>query len=66
MSAWSALPELPDRWRVFDSAGVWLGDVTVPSGFYPYQIGDDWILGSETDELDVEYVVVYPLVKQGG
>ena len=34
--------------------------------FFPYSIGGDWVLGVERDELDVEYVVLYPLLKDGG
>jgi hypothetical protein len=58
-------PETAPIWDVFDTTGAWLGTVPVPSGFGPWDIGDDWILGVEQDELDVEYVVVYPLIKAG-
>lgn len=33
------------------------------NGLSPFAIGEDWVLGVETDDLDVEYVVLYPLLK---
>jgi hypothetical protein len=60
---WVLFPETPKEWKVFDPAGRWLGVVEVPIRFFPYEIGEDWVLGVERDELDVEYVVVYPLIK---
>jgi hypothetical protein len=65
VGAWAMYPETAAIWDVFDATGAWLGTVPVPSGFGPWDIGDDWILGVEQDELDVEYVVVYPLIKAG-
>jgi hypothetical protein len=35
----------------------------MPRRFFPYAIGEDWVLGVEWDDLDVEYVVLYPLLK---
>jgi hypothetical protein len=49
------------RWSVFDPAGRWLGTVRTPAGVEIYQIGPDWILGRARDELEVEYVRLYPL-----
>ncbi len=58
--------------HVFSSAGVWLGQVTLPPrhhrGFHPrrapsFQIGEDFILGVWTDEMDVQYVRMYGLEK---
>ena len=51
------------RWSVFDREGRWLGTVETPDGFRVQQIGPDWILGVEKDELEVEHVRMYPLVK---
>jgi len=62
---WTLYPDYPSRWSVFGETGGWLGEVRVPQRFYPHHIGPDWILGVEQDELDVEYVVVYPLIKDG-
>jgi hypothetical protein len=52
-----------NEWSVFDSSGVWLGDVSLPLGFELLEIGSDYVLGKEKDELDVEYVKVYALTK---
>lgn len=56
-------PRVPASWSVFDSEGRWLGEVRMPTRFVPMDIGGDWILGTEKDELDVEYLVVYSLFK---
>ncbi len=56
-------PGTPEEWRVFDGSGRWLGMVPAPDRFFPYAIGPDWILGMERGEMDVQYVVLYPLVK---
>jgi hypothetical protein len=63
VSDWAASPQLPKSWNVLNPSGVWLGSVEVPDRFYPYRIGSDWIVGVEQDDLDVEYVVLYPLNK---
>lgn len=51
------------RWSVFDPEGRWLGTVQIPGDFEVQQIGPDWILGVQKDEMDVEHVRMYPLVK---
>lgn len=53
----------PGRWFVFDSAGRWLGRVEAPPGFTATQVGRDWIVGVETDDLGVESVVVRRILK---
>ena len=59
-------------WQVFRADGTWLGTVTMPPdldrGFIAYQapylqIGPDFLLGIFTDEMGVEYVRMYGLVK---
>ena len=50
-------------WSVFDSSGTLLGEVEAPLGFEPYHIGNEFVLGKWTDELDVEYVRMYMLRK---
>lgn len=64
--------ETPPPWQVFRSDGTWLGAVTMPPdldrGFIAYQapclqIGSDFLLGVFTDEMGVEYVRMYDLVK---
>ncbi len=66
VSAWAHDPGLPDGWTLLDSTGRWLGEVTLPPSFSPYAIGRDWILGVELDGMDVEFVVLYPLIKDSG
>jgi hypothetical protein len=51
------------RWDVFDGEGRWLGTVETPVGLRVHRIGPDWILGVEKDEMEVEHVRMYPLVK---
>jgi len=58
-----ALPIRPSTWSVFDPDGRFLGAVTLPARFTPYQIGSDFILGRWEDELEVDYVDVYDLLK---
>jgi hypothetical protein len=53
----------PADWSVFDDEGVWLGRVTLPKGLEIYEIGADYILGRSLDELDVERIEVYQLMK---
>jgi len=66
--------ETPPPWQVFRSDGTWLGVVTMPPDLdrgviayqAPYlQIGSDFLLGVFTDEMGVEYVRLYDLVKGG-
>jgi hypothetical protein len=53
------------RWSVFDADGRWLGVVETRPGFAVHQVGADWILGVEHDEMDVPHVRMYPLRKPG-
>jgi len=43
--------------------GSVLGEVKVPERFARLEIGDNWLLGLELDETDVESVVLYALNK---
>lgn len=57
--------------QVYTPGGEWLGTVAVPSGLQQenlglpvsVEIGDDYILGVWRDEIDVEYVRMYGLIK---
>ena len=53
-------------WTVFDPEGRVLGFVDTPEGLQILEIGEDYILGHYRDELDVEYVQVWPLERSGG
>jgi hypothetical protein len=51
------------EWVVFGSDGIAVGRVTAPRSFQPLDIGDDYVLGVTKDELDVEHVQLYTLIK---
>lgn len=53
-------------WTVFDPDGRVLGFIETPEGLRIGQIGEDYILGHYRDELDVEYVQLWPLERSGG
>lgn len=53
----------PQHWEVFDDAGRWLGRVASPARFTVFEIGPDYVLGVQRDELDVEHVRMYRLNK---
>ncbi|MCK5653249.1 MAG: hypothetical protein KAJ42_17810 [Gemmatimonadetes bacterium] len=48
-------------WTVFNPEGAVLGRVSLPAGLYVQEIGEDYVLGVYTDDLDVEYVHMYRL-----
>ena len=52
-------------WTVFDPEGHVLGLVETPDAMKVKEIGADYILTSIRDELDVEYVQLWPLVRSG-
>lgn len=56
--------EVP-RWSVFDQDGRLLGDLVLPERFGILDAGDDYVLGRWRDDLDVEYVQMYRLIKDG-
>jgi hypothetical protein len=51
------------RWSVFDSEGRLLGEVAFPGALEPMHIGEDFVLGKWRDEMDVEHVRLYELIK---
>lgn len=55
----------PDRWRIFDAEGRQVATAELPAGFTVYEIGEDFLLGSWQDELDLEYVRMYRLERNG-
>jgi hypothetical protein len=57
--------EEQNGWTVFDADGVLLGVVELPARFEPHDIGDDYVLGRWRDDLDVEHVRMYELIKPG-
>ena len=63
VSEYVQLQNDPERWTVFDTDGNLLGDVAVPHRFLIFDIGSDFILGRHRDEMNVEHVQVYRLIK---
>lgn len=51
------------KWSVYARRGRRLGEVRMPRGYRPFEIGDDIVLGLWTDSLDVEHVRLYRLIK---
>ncbi len=51
------------RWTVFDARGVMLGSLAVPDRFEILDVGDDYVLGRWTDDLEIEHVQMYELIK---
>jgi hypothetical protein len=47
------------NWMVFDTDGMWLGDVDLPQDLQVFEVGDGYILGLVQDDLDVEYIRLY-------
>ena len=45
------------EWEIFDSEGRYLGVVTLPEHFTPLIADGDYLYGTWTDELDVQYVM---------
>jgi hypothetical protein len=50
-------------WWVFSISGRLLGSVQAPANFRLLQIGEDFVLGRWRDDLDVEHVQLYQLIK---
>ena len=48
-------------WDVIGADGAWLGSASTPRGFTVYRIGEDYVLGKQTDSLGVERVQVRAL-----
>lgn len=51
------------RWWVFDPTGRWLGEPQVPPDIDIREVGIDYLIGVQTDEYDVEEVVVLDLFR---
>ena len=51
-----------ETWTVFDPAGVWLGDLTLPDRFELHDVEGDRLLGVARDALDTETVRIFRIV----
>jgi hypothetical protein len=52
----------PQEWSVIDGDGRWLGEVLMPR-MEVMEIGTDYVLGTTTNELGVEFLTLYRLGK---
>jgi hypothetical protein len=52
------------RWDVLAADGRWVASVAFPPRFELMQVGAEFALGVQRDELDVEAVVVLPLARR--
>lgn len=43
-------------WDILDTGGAWIGSAQTPTGFTPYRIGNDYMLGRQLDSLGTEQV----------
>jgi hypothetical protein len=59
----SRLPWESPFWTVFDPEGRLLGSLAFPDSFRPTDFGDDFVLGVARDELGVDRVRLYELLK---
>jgi len=50
-------------WSVFSPEGAWLGEVETPASLEVYEVGAGFLLGKQLDELEVEHVVLYEIVR---
>lgn len=54
------------RWTIFSADGTSvLGRLVHAAAIELHDVGDDWLLGVERDELDVESVALYRIVRDG-
>ena len=53
----------PGRWTIYDANGAVVARIRLPEDFRPLDIGADYVLGRELDDLDTEHIRVYPLVR---
>ncbi len=52
-------------WHVYGDDGILLGPVAIASDLTPLHIGADFLIALNRDDLDVEYVRLYDLIKPG-
>jgi hypothetical protein len=57
------LPSDPVAANVFGPDGILLGQVELPVGFTPFEIGGDYVLGVWRDDVDLEHARMYRIIK---
>jgi hypothetical protein len=53
----------PRLWSIFAPDGSWLGELEVPASFDITEVGEDYVLGVYSDELDEQSIRMYGLVR---
>ncbi len=61
--SWIQTPLDPVRWLVLSPDGEVVAGVETPARFRPRVIGEDFIAGLHRDEMEVEYVHAYSLIR---
>lgn len=56
---WSRAGSPSQRWDVFDPEGRYRGTVELPARSTLHVVGTDWMIVTERDDLDVQYIVRY-------
>lgn len=59
-------PIVPSKWSVFNPAGKWISDVTMPTAFQPIDIGSDYVAGRMKFGSAKRTVVIYGLRGSAG
>ncbi len=59
-------PIVPTKWSVFNPAGRWISDVTMPTAFQPIDIGSDYVAGRMKFGTAKRTVVIYGLSGPAG
>lgn len=57
-------PAIPSSWSVFNERGRWLGDVSMPKGFQPFEIGSDYVIGTMRTD-GVNQIVLFDMGARG-
>ena len=65
VSEFEPLSDGPQHWTVFDPDGRMLGEVALPQRLRVAEIGADYLLGISSDDLGVQHVRLYELIKPG-
>lgn len=63
---WSGGARCKERAAGCRPEGIWLGHGSLPARLRILEIGGDYILGVEQDDLDVERVVLYEFERERG
>ncbi|UCG86349.1 MAG: hypothetical protein JSW71_21005 [Gemmatimonadota bacterium] len=53
------------RWSAFDVQGRWMGEIALPERLIATDVGSGYVLGLWSDELGIESVRMYDLIKPG-